>query len=116
MARKVAASSNWLPIIARLDSPLHVVIHGVGITADQVGAVYHQALHRCQILATELLMGVRNASVVEAWDDFVQCRIMASRDVSKDKAIRCTLLTHILCSDIHHARMVDSIREGVVVY
>ena len=115
MAQKVAASSNRLPIIARLDSPLHVVIRGVGITTDQVRAVYHQALHRCQILATELLMGVRNASVVEAWDDFVQGRIMASRDVSKDKAIRCALLTHILRSDIHLARMVDSIQEGVTI-
>ena len=61
-------------------------------------------------------MRVTNASVVEAWDDFVQCRIMASRDLSKDKAIRCTPLTHILRSDILRSRMVDSIREGVVVY
>ena len=67
-------------------------------------------------MATELLMGVTNASGVEARDDFVQCRIMASRDFSKDKAIRCTLFTHILHSDILHACMVDSIREGVVVY
>ena len=61
-------------------------------------------------------MGITNVSVVEAWDDFVQYRIMASRDFSKDKAIRCTLFTHILRSDILRARMVDSIREGVVVY
>ena len=67
-------------------------------------------------MATELLMKVKNASVVEAWDDFVQCRIMASRDFSKDKAIRCALLTYILRSDILCAHMVDSIMEGVVVY
>ena len=81
-----------------------------------VRAVCHQALHRCQILATELLMEVKNASVVEAWDDFVQCRIMASRDFSKDKAIRFALLTYILRSDILCAHMVDCIREGMVVY
>ena len=52
MARKVAASSKWLLIIARLDNPLHIVISGVGITADQVRAVYHEALYRCQTLAT----------------------------------------------------------------
>eukprot|EP00731_Ephydatia_muelleri_P024693 Em0016g964a len=64
------------------------VANNHSITADQVRAVYREALHRCQTLATELLMGVKNASVVEAWNDFVQCRIMASRDLSKDKAIR----------------------------
>ena len=60
-------------------------------------------------------MGVKHVIVEEAWDDFIQSQIMASKNFGKDRAIRCSLLSHILWSDIR-SRMVDCIRDGIVIF
>ena len=62
-------------------------------------------------MATELLMDVKNASVVEAWDDFVQCRIMAIPTVSLAEDIMRQAASHRLSStnnvsNFHNERLI----------